>query len=829
MRYLLSRALRIARYFAGWRGGVVAVAFTFTFLAIVAENGAAWYLPLAALASLVLIGAIGTRVNETHAQLRKLDERVEQVISKTTKAPPKPAEPAPDAPTREPASKVKSRESQVSPSISPPSKPDVSVIVTACNERDYVVDCLESIRQQTWRNFECIVVDDESTDDTLELAFARLSDDPRFRFVSVRQNSGLSAARNVGMASASCDWVTFVDGDDYLYEEALEQRLKTLAPHMANHWIAGVYCNWAPVPQNEPLKRRGEDRPARKRISWLDALHDAPFIASAPIVRAKVIRALGGFRKVDAAEDADMWTKVLRHGYVFLPTRYTGIAYRQKANSMFRRETVEHASVTVGLYESNYKSQRPNTFVDGTPFHYVEPAPTYVLIAESFRRNLIALTTAVAQEDPSAAGQFLKLLKLEDNPFLPWVIDVNQVVRQAARRAESYNAEGAATRTELLVSRTLAMLADKLAPTHSLSVPQDLTPVETATVPMWALVRDRQRIHLPSAELGRTIENHVVMTPSAAYHIDELGPMARELSRRGVPVAFLVSDWRWKWTEAGLRSWDFPVYAFPNDNEWTRGLAGIVTLNDWGGEPHAAIVAANQHGVPTFAKIEGVQDFDDVDVPRTRNAYLTSRHVLCQGQNDERALAGKADTYIVGNSRLESIWDNPGKRPTSDLIVVNLNFTWGVLEEARSVWVETVVAATKRLGYRTVFSLHPAETSRPEGVEISDLPMRHLLTQASVLVSRFSTVPFEAMARGVPFVYHNPHGEAVPAFHDPRDAFEITTTAEELAAAIESSRQWVGHYRDRCEAFFREQIDIDPHTRSAIRSAEAIKRLIERS
>ncbi len=99
------------------------------------------------------------------------------------------------------------------------------------------------------------------------------------------------------------------------------------------------------------------------------------------------------------------------------------------------------------------------------------------------------------------------------------------------------------------------------------------------------------------------------------------------------------------------------------------------------------------------------------------------------------------------------------------------------------MWVDTVLAAIKELDYPTVFSLHPAEKSRPTGAVISDLPMRHLLMRATVLISRFSTVPFEAMARGVPFVYHNPHNEAVPTFKQPQGAFEVTATADELAAA----------------------------------------------
>jgi glycosyltransferase involved in cell wall biosynthesis len=834
MRYLYKRVFEIAQYFAGWRIAVVIPAFVLTLLAIDAESQTLWYLGGATFLLLLLFGTTGARVVNNHRELRDLRRQIDEIADSSRSSTLASAKDQPQSsPSRE--EKVAVAQQQEPLSVPGPShdRPQVSIVVTAFNERDYLLDCLESIRRQTWRSFECIVVDDHSTDDTLDIAFDGFSKDPRFRFITVRKNSGLSVARNIGLHVAAAEWVTFVDGDDFLYEAAIESRMATLASHLENHWIAGAYCNWAPVPQNEPLTAKGEDRPSRRRISWLDALHDAPFIASAPLVRTNVIRAMGGFRQVDAAEDADMWTKVLRHGYVFLPTRYTGIAYRQKANSMFRRETVEHASVTVGLYESNYQAYPASKFVLGTPFHYTEAAPTYIVAAESFRRNLVALTTAVAQGDDVAIQWFVELLDLGNKPYLPWVVDVEQVVKQAARRSESYDKTGAGTRSEILAQRTLSTISKYLEPTASYT-PTEYQPspqvrpttMATAAAIPWAPVRERQRVHLPSRELGREIRNHVVMTPSAAYHIDELGPLAEELATSGIPVAFMVSDRRWSWTEPGLRSWDFPVYAFPEDTEWTAEIAAIVTLNDWGEEPHAAIVAANHFGTPTFAKVEGVQDFDDVDVPRTRNPYRTASHVLCQGSNDEKALSGQADTYVVGNSRLESIWQLTPQPSKRDLAVVNLNFTWGVLEEAREMWVESVVAATKDLSYPTVFSIHPAEKNRPSGVETSELPMRHLLTQATVLISRFSTVPFEAMARGVPFIYHNPHNEQVPTFRQPEGAFDVTTSAVELGAAIENSRKWLGGYRDRSEAFFKRQIDIDPSASPAVRSARVIASFI---
>ena len=120
---------------------------------------------------------------------------------------------------------------------------------------------------------------------------------------------------------------------------------------------------------------------------------------------------------------------------------------------------------------------------------------------------------------------------------------------------------------------------------------------------------------------------------------------------------------------------------------------------------------------------------------------------------------------------------------------------------------------------------HPAEKHIPDGATVSTAPIAHLLTEASVLISRFSTVPFEAMARGVPFVYHNPHGEKVPTFLESGGAYDISTNTDELTAALLATRE-ATDYRARCEAFFRGQIDIDPSVPSAQRAAEVIATVI---
>lgn len=88
-------------------------------------------------------------------------------------------------------------------------------------------------------------------------------------------------------------------------------------------------------------------------------------------------------------------------------------------------------------------------------------------------------------------------------------------------------------------------------------------------------------------------------------------------------------------------------------------------------------------------------------------------------------------------------------------------------------------------------------------------------------------MPLEAMARGLPFVYHNPHGETVKTFSDPIGGFEITTSGDELASALTGLGP-EDDYRSRCEGFFLRHVDVDRNKRSEQRAAEAIARVVER-
>lgn len=105
-------------------------------------------------------------------------------------------------------------------------EPFVSVIVAAYNVEDYVGECLLSLMEQTFLNFEAVCVDDGSTDGTKDVLAQFERADYRFRVIE-RENGGLSAARNTGLRHARGTYVSFLDSDDKYAPNALERLVET--------------------------------------------------------------------------------------------------------------------------------------------------------------------------------------------------------------------------------------------------------------------------------------------------------------------------------------------------------------------------------------------------------------------------------------------------------------------------------------------------------------------------------------------------------------------------------------------------------------------------
>lgn len=100
--------------------------------------------------------------------------------------------------------------------------PLISIVVPVFNASAYITDCLNSILQQIYRDFEVIVVDDGSTDSSLEICKTIGQSDPRIKIIH-QMNSGVSAARKTGVLNSTGEYILFVDADDTVCQNLLTE------------------------------------------------------------------------------------------------------------------------------------------------------------------------------------------------------------------------------------------------------------------------------------------------------------------------------------------------------------------------------------------------------------------------------------------------------------------------------------------------------------------------------------------------------------------------------------------------------------------------------
>ena len=129
----------------------------------------------------------------------------------------------------------------------------VSVIVNVYNCKEYLPYSLESIRQQTYKNLEVILVDDASTDGSSEFCDEFCKQDERFRVLHHAQNTGVSGPRNTGLKNAHGEYIYFLDGDDYIHVEMIERLYNAIQETGIELAVCNLYVTSSLVEDNHCL------------------------------------------------------------------------------------------------------------------------------------------------------------------------------------------------------------------------------------------------------------------------------------------------------------------------------------------------------------------------------------------------------------------------------------------------------------------------------------------------------------------------------------------------------------------------------------------------
>ncbi len=206
----------------------------------------------------------------------------------------------------------------------------VSIIVPVYNVQKYIVETMDCVRAQTYSEWELLLVNDCSTDSTVQVIEEYLEDvkDERIRLIELPTNSGAARARNVGLEKSVGRYVAYLDSDD-LWEP---EKLKRQIAFMESKEVAFSFTGYEFA--DEYGKGLGKIVRVPATLNYKEALKNTTIFTTTVMFDSKRIpRELLEMPEVKS-EDTALWWKILRNGYVAYGLDENLVRYRRAGKSL---------------------------------------------------------------------------------------------------------------------------------------------------------------------------------------------------------------------------------------------------------------------------------------------------------------------------------------------------------------------------------------------------------------------------------------------------------------------------------------------------------------
>jgi glycosyltransferase involved in cell wall biosynthesis len=217
----------------------------------------------------------------------------------------------------------------------------VSVVIPVYNGEEFLAEAIESVLNQTHREFELILVNDGSTDNSLGIMQSYAKKDPRIRVIS-HANKGRCLAFNDGVKEAKYEWIARLDADDVYLPDKIEKQLEFIRnnPGVTLLGTRGYHIDG----QGRRLGLMGTDGPYSEQ-EFCDYMHtNSPifYIFSSVIMKKSAFLDVGGLRKeIQQAEDLDLFNRLSEKGYLLLKIKEPLVLYRVHETSISASKYLE--------------------------------------------------------------------------------------------------------------------------------------------------------------------------------------------------------------------------------------------------------------------------------------------------------------------------------------------------------------------------------------------------------------------------------------------------------------------------------------------------------
>ncbi len=209
----------------------------------------------------------------------------------------------------------------------------ISIIVPVYNAAKYIKDTIDSVLLQDYENFEVILVNDCSTDESIKIIDSYRKD-PRIRLISNTSNQGAAASRNIGISEANGDFITFLDSDDVWDSHKLSKELT----FMKSKDIAFAFTSYEFGDENAKGTGKYVNVPAQ--LTYKEALSRTVIFTSTVMFDMSKLTKDDIKMPLVASEDTATWWKLLRNGHTAYGLNESLVIYRRPSASLSSNKIV---------------------------------------------------------------------------------------------------------------------------------------------------------------------------------------------------------------------------------------------------------------------------------------------------------------------------------------------------------------------------------------------------------------------------------------------------------------------------------------------------------
>lgn len=234
-------------------------------------------------------------------------------------------------------------------------KPDISVILPFYNISEFLEEAIISVLNQTFSNFELILINDGSTDESLNLAKQFELSDSRVKIIN-QHNQGMAKALNRGIESAKANIIARMDGDDICHPQRFEKQFSMIITMPENSHVSSLV-----KPFSSTIISEGSERYFRwlnSKITHEEILEglfkESPIIHPSAMFTKKAYIDAGGYREYNGPEDYDLWLNMALTSTTFKKYNETLLEYRIHKNNLSRNDMTHYSREAFKIRQAQF-------------------------------------------------------------------------------------------------------------------------------------------------------------------------------------------------------------------------------------------------------------------------------------------------------------------------------------------------------------------------------------------------------------------------------------------------------------------------------------------